>query len=512
MRTENQDWAKRTIPLVLVASGFFLYLQLFVVPATPRAAIGDQSIYLHSAARMYEGQVIYRDYDQFTLPATDVLYLALFEMFGIQSWIPQVMLLVVGVLSVWLSVVISRKIMRGPAVFLPGLLFLTLPFSSYLDATHHLYSVFAAISAVAVVIETRSTTRLAFAGVLWGLGTCFTQSLVLGPFAFGLFLVWEHQRGKETRDVLLKKEGFLWASYVAMVAAFNAYFVWKVGISTFFYFTVTFIAKYISAFEIGSWKTYMVGWPSAHDPRNWPDLAAWPFIHLLLPLIYILFFVRYARERRTYPSESWERLMLINVTGLCLFLTVASAPAWNRLYAVSLPALIMLVWFLRFSFKLERAMLRALWALVLILTIVRPIETQLRWKGIIDLPTGRTAFFEPAEYAEIEWLSERVHPSEYFFGDQMLCLYLKQRNPSRVAYVTPYAFTRPEEIKDLIQGLEEHQVRFVTWYAGLDTPTDPKGNYLGPLRRCLEHHYYVAASFSNGHKIWERRLFYPTQK
>lgn len=68
-----------------------MYLQVFVLPATPRVAIGDQSIYLHSAARMYEGQVIYRDYDQFTLPATDVLYLVPFKLFGIRAWIPQMM-------------------------------------------------------------------------------------------------------------------------------------------------------------------------------------------------------------------------------------------------------------------------------------------------------------------------------------------------------------------------------------------------------------------------------------
>ena len=85
--------------LISLASGIFLYLQLFVFPATPRVAVGDQSIYLHNAERMYAGQLIYRDYDTFTLPGTDMLYVALFRLFGVRAWIPQMMLLLVGVMS-----------------------------------------------------------------------------------------------------------------------------------------------------------------------------------------------------------------------------------------------------------------------------------------------------------------------------------------------------------------------------------------------------------------------------
>jgi hypothetical protein len=125
------------VPLTLLACGIFLYLEVFVVPATPRLAIGDQSIYLHNATRLLEGQIIYRDYDHFTLPGTDILYAALFKLFGVRAWIPQAMLVLIGVVNAWLCIVISRKVLVGGALFLPGFLFLTLPFSSYLDATHH---------------------------------------------------------------------------------------------------------------------------------------------------------------------------------------------------------------------------------------------------------------------------------------------------------------------------------------------------------------------------------------
>ena len=491
------------IPLTLLASAVFLYLQVFLFPATPRLAIGDQSIYLHNAARMYEGQLIYRDYDYFTLPGTDVLYLVLFKLFGVRTWIPQALLLLVGLISTWLSIQIASKLMRGPAVFLPGLLFLTLPFTSYLDATHHLFNVLAAISALAVVIEERTIPRLAWAGFLWGLGTCFAQSLAIGPVGFGLFLVWERYRRKEAWGLLLRKEGCLWASFVATVAAFNAYFVWRVGLKNFLYYTVTFIAKYYPADETSTWRTYMVGRPAVHGWAHWPDLVTWPFIHLLIPLVYILFFVRYWREQRSRPQEPWERLMLVNVTGLCLFATIVSAPAWNRLYTVSLPALILLVWILNSPFKLERALLRILWATVIVLGIARPIMTQMRWKAYLDLPAGRTAFFEHGTYEETKWVLQRTHPSDYFFGDQLIGFNLWLRNPSRVAFVRPNDFTRPEEVRNLVEGLERHQVRFVSWYHGLDDP-QVEGNHLAPLRSYLQSHYRVAKSFDNGHIMWER--------
>jgi hypothetical protein len=511
-RPNQPDFHPETwlVTLVLLGSCIFLYLQVFVLPATPRVATGDQSLYLHNAARLYSGQLIYRDYDYFTLPGTDVLYLGLFKVFGIRTWIPQMILVVVGVVSMWLSIKIASKVMTGPAVFLPGLLFLTLPYASYLDATHHLFNVLAATSALAVVMEKRTIARVAWAGVLWGVGTCFAQSLVVGPIGFGLFLAWERFRKKEEWGALVKKEIYLLASYLATLAAFNAFFVWKVGLKQFLYYTVTFVARYYSADETSTWRTYMVGHPSAHDWANWPDLVAWPFIHLLIPLVYILFFVRYWREERLRPNEPWERLMLINITGLSLFLSVASAPAWNRLYTVSLFALLLLVWFLTLPFKTERTLSRIAWATVAILAIAHPIVTQTRWKAYLDLPTGRTAFFELGSYQETKWVLERTRPSDYFFGDHLVCFNLRLRNPSRVAFIRPNDFTRPEEIQSVVQGLEDHQVRFVSWYQGLDDPMSGNGNHLAPLRTYLEQHYHVAERFANGHRIWERKNTSPS--
>jgi hypothetical protein len=102
-------------------------------------------------------------------------------------------------------------------------------------------------------------------------------------------------------------------------------------------------------------------------------------------------------------------------------------------------------------------------------------------------------------------LLPRTHPYDYFFGDQWISFSLRLRNPSRLAYVTPYAFTRPTDMADLVESLETRNVQFVSWYPGLDSvPTNAAGNSLAPLRRELLAHYHVAADFSNGNKVWER--------
>ncbi len=196
--------------------------------------------------------------------------------------------------------------------------------------------------------------------------------------------------------------------------------------------------------------------------------------------------------------------MLVNVTGLSLFLAVASAPAYNRLYSVSLPGIVLFVWLTWAFVPVKRILLPVLWAAVVVLTILKPLVTQMRWKEYLDLPTGHTAFFQPQAYEEAKWVAERTQPSDYFFGDSVFCFALELRNPARISFLTPTDFTRPEEVRDLVQALQEHQVRFVSWYAGLDASVNNAGSHLAPLSSYLHDHYRVGTTFSNGDKIWER--------
>lgn len=316
-----KPWPTRPLLVAfLLCACAFLYLETFVLPNIPWAPAGDQSIYLQHGTRMLQGQLIYRDYDHFTFPGTDFVYLCLFRLFSVRVWIPQAMLVLLGAGITWLTTAICGKLMGGPVAFLPGLLFLTLPFSGYLNATHHWYSTLAATAALAVVMERRNVVRMAAAGSLWGIATCFTQSVAVGVLGLAVFMVWEHTQD-ESRALLVKKEACLFASFFAVLLALNAYFIWQAGLKGFLYYTVVFVAKYYPSDWFNTWRVYLHGWHALRDnSANWPDIPAFFFIHALIPGIYVLFFLWYRHQRRFHRDESWNRIMLVNITGISLFL------------------------------------------------------------------------------------------------------------------------------------------------------------------------------------------------
>jgi hypothetical protein len=500
--------SRRITFFVIALSYIFIYLQVFALPCTPHLATGDQAIYLHNATRMLNGEMIYRDYDHFTLPGTDVVYAALFKCFGVRAWIPQAVLVVLGAALVWLTIFISREFINGASAYLPGLLFIALPFSSYLDATHHWFSLVAVMGALAILLRDRTPGRLALAGALVAIATFFTQSMALLIVGFALFLLWERVPTNETWTELLKKEASLGAGFVVTITACLAYFVRAVGAEKIFQYTVIFVAKYYPSDWFNNWRVYLTGRPQLHAWTSWFDGPAFILIHLIVPFVYIVFFVVYAGKIRKQPSAEFRRLVLINVAGLFLFLTIASAPAYSRLYAVSPPALVILVWFLQSTPALSRRWLQLAWVTVFVMLIARPLMMQIRWKAYLDLPTGRTAFYDPLLYEKCKWVSERTHPFDYFFGDHLVAFTLELRNAGRVPFLRPTDYTRPEEVADAIQGIEKFHVRFVSWYIGLDREKDaarhPEGNHLAPIRQYLREHYHLAQTFSNGDQIWER--------
>ncbi len=489
----------------------FLYLHLFTLPCTPIYRVGDGLMYLQNAARMFEGQMIYRDFFQFTPPGTELVYFVLFKLFGPRAWIHSASLLLLGVSFIWLSIVISKQLMSGASALLPGLLFLTLAYRFWLDGTHHWFSALAAIAALAVVVKERNPARLAVAGALCGLALCFTQLRgVVAVLGLAVFLLWECRRQGLGWHSLLRNEGSLFGTFFATVVAFNIYFVWKIGLKRFLDCTVIFGIKYYPAFTEGnSLRIYFADLPNLHPwyPQL-PRVGAYLFIHGILPLVYLLFFARYWREVRDRPGELWDRLMLLNIMGLFLFLGIAPAPNWLRLCSVSLPALILLVWLVNSPGKLHQEISRLLWAAALMLAIFEPLSRQVHWRAYLDASPGRTAFLNPEDYHKQLWIFQRTSRSEFLFEAEFPRMYftLGLRNPAAVPFLTPTDYTRPEQVQEVVGALEKHRVRYVLWSVWLDLRDDrnPAGDHLGPLRAYLRTHYRVVKTFPDFEQVWER--------
>jgi hypothetical protein len=234
-------------------------------------------------------------------------------------------------------------------------------------------------------------------------------------------------------------------------------------------------------------------------------------IHILVPAVYLLFLVRYWKEARAQPDQPWDRLMLVNIVGLALFMSVALAPAFYRLCEVSLPAWIILVWLLTFPAKPERTLAGLAWAFGLLMAFLEPVRVQRHPRTRLDLPSGRTMFSlftEPDVYSRYQWISQHTRPGEFFFHADWADTYvaLELQDPAQVPFVTNTDFTPPEQVEEVVQALETHRVKLVFWSLWVDIPQgiSPAGDHLHPLRAYLRSHYHVVKTFANGDQVWER--------
>jgi hypothetical protein len=375
-----------------------------------------------------------------------------------------------------------------------------------MDGSHHWFSMLAVIAAAALIIEQRSLTRVAGAGALCALASFFTQPRGVGALVgFALFLWWEHRRKPQGSGSLLRSEVVLAGVFTAVTVALNLYFVWAVGLKRFLWCIVTFGIKYYPAeSELNSLHAYMAFPPIVAHLRHVPE-PGWVFIHALLPLVYLIFFARFWREYQKRPEQPWDRLMLVNLQGLFLFLGVAPAPIYWRLCIVSLPGLIILAWFLGSPGKLHALSRQVLWMGTGAAMVGIVLHQQTRWRASFDTPTGRAAFFELADYQRYKWLASHTHPSELFFdcfGKAYFLLGL--RSPAVVSFLSGTDYMRPDQVRNLIESLERHRVSPVLWCTDLGPGGIRPDDHLGPLRDYLRAHYHAAEAPEDSAQVLER--------
>lgn len=305
------------------------------------------------------------------------------------------------------------------------------------------------------------------------------------------------------------QEARLCAGYLGTLIPVAAYVAWRAGLRRFLYCTFTFATHYYSSFARNNLGVYMVDVPVYSGWQKAPAVAIWLFVHLLIPLIYLLFLAGYRRESSHRPEAPWDRLMLVNLVGLVFFLSILSAPNWLKIASASLPGLILLAWFLKSDTRLHKSLRGLLWCLGLIVAVATPLETQLDWHGILNSPTGRAAVLDEGRDEKYQWLMRGTRPGEFVFeaGDTDIYFLLGLRNPTPLVFLTPTDYTRPEQADNALRSLERHGVRFVLWPAWLDLPEKGReaGDHLGALRAYLRNSYHVVKTFGDGEQVWERK-------
>jgi hypothetical protein len=138
------DWA---LIVSMTAAVAYLYLNLFALPRTPYLLSGDQVYFWMDAQRMMDGGRIYQDFFQFTPPGTDLVYLALFNVFGLNVWVTNAVVLTLGVVLCWLCFALASELLERRTALLAAALYLVLVYGKMLNATHHVFSALAAAAA-----------------------------------------------------------------------------------------------------------------------------------------------------------------------------------------------------------------------------------------------------------------------------------------------------------------------------------------------------------------------------
>jgi len=456
---------------------------------------------------MLHGELIYRDFFHFLLPGTETVFVLLFKVFGERAWIPNIALIVLGIVQAWIIVWISSAVLKGWAALLPGLLFLA-GYRNVLDATHHWFSSMVVLATIVVIFERRTAQRLAIAGVLCGVAAFFTSAR--GPacmLGLTVFLIWEQRFDAGDARQLLSKLASLLLAFAATMTAICGYLTIKVGFGVLWASVVEFPIRYYPTGRANTFRAYMSDWPGLASWTRVPAVGAWILIYALVPLAYVLFVVRYRRESVYKSAEPWKKLMMLNIIGCSLFSGVLSAPGFVRLCSVSPPALILSVWMVGTMSKYGSALMKILWILLLGLAAVEPCWTWLHNSFVLDLPAGRVGFRGDRGDNEYAWLAHQTHPREYLFDSAARVYFpLHLTNPSKIPFVANTGYTTVEQVQDVVLSLEAKHVRFVVWRRFLDIPESrlDTGDNLGPLREYLSHNYHVTHTFSSGDDILER--------
>ncbi len=489
--------------VLLFGAAAYLYLNLFAFPNTPFLLGGDQTYFWMNAQRMLYGERVYQDFFQFTPPGTDLFYLGLFKLFGLHVWVTNVAVLALGVALCWVCFGLASKILERRLALIATLLFLVLVYSKEPNGTHHWCSALVVMCAVRISGRYRARPGVLVAGGLLGLASFLTQTRgVVAMLAFATFFAWERSREKRPWRDLLWNQFLLLLGFAIVLLLLNAHFIAAVGLKQLWYFQVTYVERYM----VHGLQTQFMGLPAPLAWRTLPKLAQYLVVYMLLPAIYPVVLWRCWRETRN-PVFPWHQVALLAVVGSFMLMEVAFSLNWLRLYAVSMPGIILLIWGVARTGGVRRYAFALMWVVIAGLAVRQTWSRHFHEQVIVETPGGKIAA-APRTYEKLRWMMQRTEPEQFFFhaAGPSIYLPLQLRNPVFLDAVETNQQTRPEYIKLAIQQLEAKQVKFILWSPQLDYADDyATEEAIAPLRNYLREKYVRAQVFSDQDTVWERK-------
>jgi hypothetical protein len=495
----------KTTTILMVCFAFAAcYFRFFVFLHVPLLPSGDAPGFVSDGARIVAGQLPYRDFFEMLPPGMPLTYALLVKTFGLYNWIPPLTMACLAAVTAFLMTLISARLMQGFLVFLPALLFTGFILLGSADATHHWFSTILILMAVLALLDEATTIRIIVAGICCGTAACFTQSKgFTALLAFMTYLIWQAWHENARAGEYWRRCLILCAAALTVFVAVNWYFVASAGLSRWFYCLVTYPLRYYPAPAINNWRVIFYDFQNHKSTSSW---IAFPFVYCTVPASYIAFLVFMRRRRRQLSTRTRDRLMLLALIGVAMFLAIASAPSLKRLSSVSPPAMILLAWFFDAPGRIATVLRATLGTLAAALAIAMAVRVQAGSVSCLDLPAGRTAFTDPSALEEYTWVRAHTHPGQFFWGMPPFYVPFHLKNPATIAGYDASEYTRPEDVSALIQALQQHQVTMMIMVSGVKYQLTVKrpSNHLGPLVAYLHGNYRLTKTFVNGDEVWER--------
>ena len=301
------------------------YSRQFVLPFVPILPSGDQLGFANAGSRIAAGQLPYRDYFQIVPPGTDLVYAVLIKWFGIETWMPGLMMCVLAAATALVMTIIAARFVRGPSILLPALLFTGFILYGSLDATHHWFSTLVTMVALLVLLGGASSTRIALTGALCGWAACFTQTKgAAAVVAFAAYFVWKHRREKLPLRKAWSQCSLLCASAAIVFFAANVFFIRTVGWSQWFFCIIVYPLRYYTAPAINNWRVLGSDFFWHGGMARW---VCYPFVYATVPFVYIFVAIILRRRRRgeesaLHGTEPQDQLLLLVFTGFAMFLAI----------------------------------------------------------------------------------------------------------------------------------------------------------------------------------------------
>ena len=489
---------------VIFCSLAYLSFNLFQFSTVPVLLGGDQVFFWMDAQRMMHGDRIYRDFFQFTGPGTDLIYLGAFHLFGTRVWVPNIIVLVLGVILGWTCFRIGTKILPRPMAFLATASVVVVLYGRLLNATHHWFSELAVLMAVFVLMKGSESSRVILAGLLLGVATFFTQSR--GPtaaFAVAAYFLWEGLRTTCSWPAVFRRIVLLACTLALVWIVLSSYFVVTLGWQEIWYWQVTYVLRY----QVGDHQ--FLGLPTDFRLNALPFASQVLTIYLALPVAFGTSLLHAWSSRHEPPTRVEASRVLLTLVGIANALEVAQSPNWLRVYCVAPPGILLTAWLVGRLGGYKRTAKVLLWTAIVVLALDQ-IRSQHRHESVLVKTPAGTASTSSLKAEKLIWIERHTRAGDYFFQAPWPGVYLplQLRNPVFAEAFRNDDLTRPEFVTLAIDQLEKKHVRYVLWSPQLDSqePLKSAGTYhLGPFRDFLYGHYQKVWTFSDGDQIWQRK-------